>query len=245
MQRHRYLCPAHRCIILIFLLLAFPSFAASKHIEEQIWSVHAFGIKVGELTIKADEGDGYYQGQGSFQTTGLAGILRRIQFNISSRGEFGTFGYQPLTYSGYIDTGRRISETMLEFFEGMPIKISGAQNPAVAIKTQAKNGAHDPMTVMWRVLRLQTEGMLCKIDQKQFDGTRLVHIVLTNRNDQTGDSVTCSGTYNRIGGYSVDELAEMKISPISVTYSKTAAGWRADALSLTTRHGKARLYRRD
>lgn len=212
--------------------------------EPQAWSVYAFGLPVGELRLAVSEAAGRYTGTGAFQTTGLAGVLKRIRFTVSARGRVGEDGYAPSVYEGFIDTGRRLSETRLEFAAGLPVKTAGAQAPATPIAVSDMRGAQDPMTVMWQVLRDQSDQTLCRFSQNQFDGTRLVRISLTTR-EQTGDSVTCSGTYDRIGGYSPEELAEMAISPLSVTYTRTGDAWRATGIRVRTRHGTARLRRQD
>ncbi|MEP2531342.1 DUF3108 domain-containing protein [Shimia sp.] len=249
MPRHDYLCPARRAAIRIFLCFSLPCAAALSSAtpvwaEGQSWSVHAFGIKVGELKLSVSESPDQYTGTGSFRTTGLAGVLRRIRFTVSSRGRVTSSGYRPLAYEGEIDTGRRVSETRLDFSGRAPVKTSGAQSPAVPIAEKALRGAHDPMTVMWQSLKDKTDATLCRLNQTQFDGTRLVRITLTNRTGDQ-DAVTCSGTYDRIGGYTADELAEMKTSPISVSYDRSETGWRATTIRVETRHGKASLYRQD
>lgn len=212
--------------------------------EKQTWSVHAFGLKVGELSVSVKETATSYSGKGSFRTTGLAGALRRARFNISGRGAISSNTPRPQHYEGYIDTGKRVSETTLAFKGGVPIKTKGKQKSKTPIARAQLRGAFDPLTVMWLSLQDKTDGELCTLQQKQFDGTRLVHIKLLSRKNQ-GEKVTCSGTYDRIGGYSQKELDIMKVSPLSITYTRQGAMWRATEIHLTSRHGKARMFRRD
>ncbi|SFM56630.1 Protein of unknown function [Shimia aestuarii] len=249
MPRHSRLCPARPRRARRFPALALPCAAAlmaatPSLAETQGWSVHAFGLKVGELRLTVSENATSYTGSGGFRTTGLAGVLRRIRFSVSARGRISQGSYRPITYDGSIDTGRRVSETRLEYSGTLPVKVAGAQDPATPIPEADLRGAHDPMTLMWQVLQDQDAKTLCQLSQTQYDGTRLVRITLTSRSND-GDSVTCSGTYDRIGGYSAEELAEMKTSPISVTYRNTGATWRATQLRVKTRHGSATLYRQD
>ncbi|TCL08476.1 uncharacterized protein DUF3108 [Shimia isoporae] len=224
------------------IALLVPSFTAAA--ESQLWSVRAFGVKIGELQVKTVQSQATYRGDGSFQTTGLAGVLKRIRFSVASNGRVQQSRLLPLAYTGFIDTGRRISETKLGFTDGLPTKIAGEQSPETPISNTAKQGAIDPMTMMWLTVRDQTAATLCNIDQTQFDGTRLVRITLKTRNTN-GNMTTCSGTYDRIGGYSAEELAELKTSPLAITYTFTGDRWRATEIALTSRHGKARLLRQD
>ncbi|WP_280636563.1 DUF3108 domain-containing protein [Shimia sp. R10_1] len=218
--------------------------AAKADTTNQLWSVHAFGLKVGELTLEMDESAERYKGAGSFQTTGLAGVLRSIRFTVSGAGTRNGSDLKPAKYDGYINTGKRVSETSLVAKNDLLIKTKGAQSPATPIAPNRTKGALDPMSMMWLSLRDQTDATLCQIEQTQFDGTRLVRITLKTRQPD-GDSVTCSGTYDRIGGYSDEELAELKTSPLSVTYSREGEFWRATEVRLTSRHGRAKLIRRD
>lgn len=255
-RRHRD-CPARPAALhvkstlscLAFLFCVTMSVGAqTAEAEPQSWSVHAFGFKVGELQLDVRETQSHYTGSGKFQTTGLVGVLRRIRLSVTAQGVLASHALKPSAYDGLIDTGRRVSETRLEFASGLPRKVKGAQAPATPIAKTALRGALDPMSMMWTTLRDQSPVTLCTISQTQFDGTRLVRITLKTRTDHSnGDAntVTCSGTYDRIGGYSIAELTELKTSPLSVTYLRQGDIWQARSIRLTSRHGKAVLYRRD
>ncbi|KPA21539.1 hypothetical protein shim_22460 [Shimia sp. SK013] len=249
MPRPKHSCPARRPLlrhlgqrVALCAPLILPTAAAAN--ESQLWSVHAFGLKVGELRVATSQTSTTYKGRGAFKTTGLAGILKRIRFEIAANGAVRQASLVPAAYDGSIDTGRRVSETKLRFANGLPTKTAGAQDPETPIPDTAKQDAIDPMTMMWLTLRDQTDATLCQLDQTQFDGTRLVRITLKNR-DGDANKVTCSGTYDRIGGYSADELAELKTSPLSITYERVADMWQASEIHLTSRHGKAKLFRKD
>ncbi|MGR3712730.1 MAG: DUF3108 domain-containing protein [Shimia sp.] len=217
---------------------------ASQATETQLWSVHGFGVKVGELRIKTTQTQDSYAGNGQFQTTGLAGVLKRIRFRIAANGRVQQAQLLPKSYDGFIDTGRRVSETKLRFVNAMPKKVAGNQDPETPISDDAKRGALDPMTMMWHTVRDQSDDTLCTLNKTQFDGTRLVRITLTKR-DGDARTATCSGTYDRIGGYSVEELAELKTSPLQIIYQREGTLWRAQEIHLTSRHGKAKLRRQE
>jgi len=245
MPRMTPFCLPRPCRLLAVLLLcAAVQTPQIVNAETQKWSVHAFGFKVGELNVTGKQTRSAFSGNGTFHTTGLAGVLRRIRFTAQSKGTVKGAKIAPSRYSGFIDTGKRVSETTLTFSGTLPRKTAGAQTPATPISDKAKRGAVDPMTMMWLTLRDRKADKLCTLDQTQYDGTRLVRITLKSR--QNGDDkVTCSGTYGRIGGYSAEELAELKTSPLSIVYTPEGDLWRASEVHLTSRHGKAKLFRRD
>ncbi|SHJ31712.1 Protein of unknown function [Shimia gijangensis] len=210
---------------------------------DQLWSVHGFGIKVGEMQVRMAQTGETYKGSGSFRTTGLAGVLARIHFDVSAKGTLTGDMLRPKAYKGSINTGKRKSQTTLEYSTGIPRKTAGKDAPAVPIDPDRLNGAIDPMTMMWLTLR-DSEAPTCVFDQTQFDGTRLTAIRLTRREDDD-DDIICHGSYDRLGGYSQAELDEMSTSPLSITYRKSGDTWRTVRVYVRTRHGPATLHRRD
>lgn len=218
---------------------------------DQLWSVHAFGIKVGEMRVTMAQGAGTYEGKGNFHTTGLAGILADIHFDVTAKGRVNGPKMRPKFYKGSINTGKRQSQTELDFSGAIPKKIAGADAPAVPIDPDSLRGAIDPMTMMWLILR-DRDTPDCTLAQTQFDGTRLTAIRL-NRRELDGDDIICHGSYDRLGGYTQAELDEMSTSPLSITYRKDgkASGntsgdtWRIVRVYVRTRHGPATLHRQD
>ncbi|CUH54191.1 DUF3108 domain-containing protein [Shimia marina] len=250
MPRDTCLCLAQRFLrhatlwaLLLCAAVMAPPAATAEQITQR-WSVHAFGIKVGELRVTMSETAQNYSGKGIFETTGLAGVLKKIRFSIEGGGGLKGSDLLPRAYTGRINTGKRISETSLRRQGDRMVKTKGLQEPDVPIEPSALKGAFDPLSMMWLTLRDQTEETLCTVDQTQFDGTRLVRITLKTRRT-SAEGVTCSGTYDRIGGYSAEDLAELKTSPLSIVYQKQGNVWRAQEVHLTSRHGKAKVIRQE
>lgn len=210
---------------------------------DQLWSVHAFGLKVGELRVAMQEDAATYSGQSQFTTTGLVRVLARIRFDIRNSGRKENGDLSPRTYKGSIDTGRRQSRTELDFSGPVPRKTAGNDTPAVAIPDADLEGAVDPMTMMWLTIG-DRSAPLCEFERTQFDGTRLVAIRLTEQ-ETTGSQITCQGIYDRLGGYTQEELDEITQSPLSITYEKQGETWRAVRVTLQSRHGPATLKRRN
>lgn len=231
----------HSAVILVLGVLVLFFTGAAR--ADQLWSVHAFGFKVGELRVTMQEDAGQYEGTGTFRTTGVAGILKRIHFEIRATGQREGNIWHPQSYSGDIDTGRRQSRTTLDFSGPVPRMISGEDTPATPIADNDLKGAIDPMTMTWLTLGASRDDP-CAFDQTQFDGTRLTAIRFQSRERQ-GDTLTCHGVYDRLGGYTAEELAEITTSPVSITYQETKPGWRAIRLHIRSRHGPATLHRRD
>ena len=220
-----------------FLLSTLPAHA------DQLWSVHGFGIKVGEMRVTMTQSESTYKGSGQFRTTGVIGVLARIHFDVTASGQISGATLQPKTYKGSIDTGKRQSQTTLDFSGAIPKKTAGNDAPAVPIAPDRLKGAIDPMSMMWLTLR-DSDNPTCVFDQTQFDGTRLTAIRLNRRENEDGN-VICHGSYDRLGGYTQEELDEMSTSPLAITYRKTGDTWRTVKVYVRTRHGPATLHRRD
>lgn len=209
---------------------------------DQLWSVHAFGLRVGELTVDMQENGARYSAKSQFKTTGLAGVVATIRFDIEASGARAGDVFDPALYRGNIHTGRRQSVTALDFSGAVPHKTEGDDAPAVPIDDAALIGAIDPMTMMWQVLR--SRATPCRVDGTQYDGTRLVAIRLL-RSRQEGENLVCEGAYHRLGGYTQEELDEITVTPLEVTFARSGDVWRAEKVWVKTRHGPATLKRRD
>lgn len=235
-QRPRLAAIVQQAVVAV-ILGALPASA------DQLWSVHGYGIKVGEMQVAMTQANGTYKGSGKFRTTGLVGALARIHFDVTSNGQISGDALKPKNYKGSIDTGKRQSQTTLDFSRNIPRKTAGEDAPAVPIAPNLLNGAIDPMSMMWLTLR-DTDTPTCDFDQTQFDGTRLTAIRLKRREVDDGD-VICHGSYDRLGGYTQEELDEMSTSPLAITYRKSGDTWRTVKVHVRTRHGPATLHRRD
>lgn len=211
-----------------------------------------FGFKVGELRLAYSLDGAAYSGNGVFRTTGLAGALKRVRFTIAGRGRIAKGDFLPQRYRGHIDTGRRQSKTVLSFAKGQPQVEETASQPAVPIAASTLTGASDPFTMMLRAIRDKPGAKSgdsphtnspCDFGGTLFDGTRLARIDITKEIHHP-NTVTCDGTYTRVGGYTVDELDEMSVSPLSVTFRPDDGMWRAERVRGTTRSGSVTLIRR-
>ncbi len=188
--------------------------------------------------------DATYRGSGLFRTVGLADLLRHVAFSVSGDGRVRNGRLLPERYRGRINTGRRESETELAMSGTLPRKVAGNGEPAVPIPPPILKGSRDPFAILAEILLDRDGETPCTFQEKVFDGTRVAEITLMTE-DRDGDVVVCSGSYTRIGGYSQDELDEMTVSPISVTYSGQSGAWRAERIDAVTRQGKATLIRRE
>lgn len=224
-----------RCFLAALLLLAAPARAG-----EARFAVRLLGLPVGQLSLAARTSPAAYAASARFRTTGAVGLLALIRFDLSAQGRLVAGLPRPALYSEAMNTGRRRSSTQLT-------ATRGALRPASAGATHAADpppGALDPMTALWTALRDQPAAALCALDAPVFDGTRQTHIRLTTRHVANG-TVTCSGTFTRLKGYSPAELAERRRFPVSVTYAPQGPLWRARSAMAQTLHGKARLLRLD
>ena len=213
--------------------------------EPARFAVQLLGVRIGQLEMSGGAGGGAYAARARFRTTGAAGLLARVRFDLAADGATGGAvadgGLVPAHYSEDMHTGRRRSASRLEAARGL---LAPVGNRGTAAAPAPPPGALDPMTALFAALRDQPEAALCRLDAPVFDGERHTRIRLTGR-AVTADGIACSGTFSRVSGYSAGELAERRHFPLSVTYRRQGRLWRAMAAEVRTLHGKVRLVRVD
>lgn len=214
------------------------------------FDVRLLGVKVGQMTLAGRIRAGAYVVTSEFSTTGVAGRLARAGFDLSARGKVDARGFVPERYDEYIDTGRRKSSARLRYARGVP-RITGgtlaseAPDPGdTPLDPAREGGTLDPLTAMFAALHDQPAEALCRVNVTVFDGARRSEIVMAARSDAGDGTVTCSGTYRRLGGFSARELERQTVFPFTVTYAPGGGRMQARHVSMRSSYGKAELLRR-
>ena len=209
------------------------------------FSVHALGVKVGDLAIAGSVGSEQYTISAQFVTSGLAAAVAGVRFVMKSSGTTDGTKFSPRAYSEDMDTGKRESRVALRWSSGVA-SASGSQvgdrGPYTVTRAQQR-GAVDPLTAIYMVVRDQPTDAICNMRQRIYDGERLTEIVLTNRSERSG-KILCSGVFRRVAGYSPEDLRERGQFGLKVTYEPAGDVVRATRVQADTIYGKARLQRR-
>jgi len=203
--------------VLGLLLLAAPAAADTARFQ-----VRLAGLPVGEMVV-AENSDGHvYAARSVFQTTGLAGLLAKVRFEMSARGAGALPNVSARHYSEDLDTGYRASAVAIDFASG--------------------DRRIDPLTAILAALADRGPQVGCQFDRKTWDGVRSMHVEIAGTAGAGG--FTCSGMLTRVAGYSAEDMSEARSFPFSVRFEPQGGMMVAVRADVRTIHGPVALVRR-
>lgn len=205
------------------------------------------GIRAGSLSLAAIDDGRRYAVTGRLATTGLAAVLKRVRYAGEVAGRVRGGRYLPQRYAETADTGKRQSEAVMEYRDGVPmVKVytpprePRPDDPDPA----AQGGSVDPLTALFATLRDVPPGEECRVDLALFDGRRASRVSLGPPAADEG-GVACSGEYRRVAGFSAEDMAERTRFPFALRYAPGPDGrMRVVEVTMETLVGKARMIRR-
>ena len=102
------------------------------------------------------------------------------------------------------------------------------------------------MTVIFAALRDRPADKACSMQLDVFDGKRRSRVALGNPQAGAGGAtITCTGEYRRIKGWSPEDMAERTQFPFQMRYERQADGmYRVVEITTPTTLGRATLRRR-
>lgn len=232
------------------LLPALPASAQSpaRVAQSALFSLQIRGIPMGELAWNAVEERGSYGISGMMQTTGLAGLLRKMRYEAKVNGRLSAGGFAPARYEQSGGTGGKVSREVVEWRSGVP-RISFADPPHVPRAGDAdparQRGTVDTLTTLYATLRDVPQGQECKGGVMMFDGRYRMELQLSAGRAGANGAVTCNGAYVRREGFSAAEMAERTHFPFTLHYQPDGKGMlRVTQVTMETLYGNARLVRR-
>jgi hypothetical protein len=240
------LCRKGIAAVVAGMMTLAPAAAADRIEDRATFDLVLKGIMAGSISFSGVQEGTRYAVTGRLKTTGLAAVLKKVRYEGAVDGTISKGRYAPSAYREAADTGRRQSESVMEYRGGVPqVKVYvPARDPRpddVDPATQA--GTVDPLTALYATLRDVEAGQECKIDLKLFDGRRATQVVLGDP-VRDGAAVTCPGEYRRLAGFSAEDMAEKTRFAFALTYAPTPEGrMRVVEVTAETLYGKARLVR--
>jgi len=227
-------------VILGLLMLVTASAAQAS--EQDAFSVRLLGVKVGEMRMAWEETAQSYSVAARFKTTGLAGALSTVYFNVTAQGRRSDGRYLPQRYTEQMDTGERVADGSMVWRNGLPRPEGERFDNPDRVPAARIRGAVDPMTALFMVAKDRDPAGLCDVAQTIYDGERLTQIVFDGEKRKK-DRVTCTGRYERLAGYSKEDLRNNAIFPISVTYTPAGARMEMYEVRVKTIYGDATILR--
>lgn len=215
--------------------------------QEAQFDLVMLGLTAGSLQFAGVEEAGRYSVRGVLSSGGILAFLRKVSYDARSNGRVVDGAYLPSRYSERADTGKRVSEAVMDYPRGVPQVVS--YNPPRApqqndVDPATQSGTVDPLTALYATLQDVAPGKECQLTVPMFDGRRSSQLSITAPVVE-GDQVTCQGEYRRIAGFSDKDMAEKTRFPFTLTYAPAPDGrMRVMRVEMDTLYGTARLVRR-
>ncbi len=233
--------------LLLALLLPLSAPAHAQTRTEATFTVRISGITIGRMQLTGVESGSSYSSAALITSAGAARVFRDFSYTARSQGRLSRGRLIPVRYEEKADTGRRQSESILEYSRGIPRltrytspKAAGPDSP----DPSTQGGTLDPLSALYALLRDQPAAGLCNATLALFDGKRRSQIRLGAPQAVQG-GIVCAGEYRRVAGFTLDELARHTTFPVKVLYAPSAGGMmQAAQVEVQSVYGPATLVRR-
>ncbi|WP_425038224.1 DUF3108 domain-containing protein [Primorskyibacter sp. S187A] len=211
--------------------------------ETATFDVYLLGLKAGQVTLSMKEDGTRYAASGRVRTSGVVGAVSDFKMEAEVVGRLAQNDRIPLRYGERTHTGRKTIQKSLTYPGGVPRFETTEREKRYWLDPSEQTGALDPMTTIWELLRNRSAAELCDIDVTFFDGARRGRVT-TIQGGQRGTQQTCTGTYERLGGFSRKELRSGTEFPFTLVYEPVPSGWKLARMDLQSTRGRAQLIRR-
>lgn len=230
--------------------LAIPPVAATAQEKRQSASFDLVirGLRIGNLAFTSVENGGAYALSGRVQTSGLAGMLRKMRYDASTRGRISGARYAPQRYEQKGGSGNRVTEEVIVWEGGVP-RLEKQHPPRAprenALDPKAQRGTVDTLTAIYATLGDVAQQNACNVDLTLYDGRYRMGLKIGRPQADAQGNLTCSGQYIRQGGFSAEEMAERVSFPFTLSYQPLGSGeYRVKEVAMESLWGRARLVRR-
>lgn len=227
--------------------LALPLPAAAQDRERATFDLTLRGLRAGLLAFDAVQTGDRYAVAGRLESAGLVAAIRRFRYDAQAEGRVTARGLSPARYSEVADTGRRQSEALITWQTGVPTVHDRDPERAArpwAIDPAEQRGTLDPLSALYATLRDAPRDGACAMRLEMFDGDRRTRLTLSTPRTDEG-TVTCTGEYRRIAGFSPEDMAERSVFPFRLVYAPAPDGrLSVREVVMDTVYGRATLHRR-
>ena len=222
--------------------------ASTSHAEDPVvFDLSIRGIRAGTLSFSGQATDGRYAVSGRLESAGLVSLVRQVRYDGKAEGSLRQGRFMPVRYREQADTGKRQSESVMEYRRGVPqVKVYNPPRDlgSDGIDPATQGGTVDPLTALFATLRDVAPGEACNRTLTMFDGKRRSQLVLGTPAAVEG-GIACPGEYRRLAGFSADDMAEKSRFPFTVRLVRGASGlMQVEEVTMESIYGNARLKRR-
>lgn len=238
--------PALSLVAALALAMPLPALAQEMR-QDARFALEIRGISVGELSFAGVETPQAYAVSGNVRTTGLAGMLRKMNYDAKVQGGRNAARFSPARYEQSGGIGSKYSEEVVVWSGGQP-RIERQEPPKAprdgAADPAKQRGTVDTLTALYATLRDVAPGGECQANLTLYDGRYRMQLRMSPPQPAQG-GVTCNGEYIRVSGFSAEEMAERTNFPFTLHYAPGANGqMRVERVTMDSLYGSARLVRR-
>lgn len=224
-----------------------PLAAPAQQTDNVVFELSLRGLRAGELIINGQQSGASYAASGTLRSTGILGAIRKMRYDAAVRGTLRNGRYVPQRYEERADTGKRQSESVMDYRAGVPqveVYNPPRERRPTDLDPATQGGTVDPLTALYAALRDVPEAQACKLRVFTFDGRRRAQVTL-NGPTAAEDKITCTGEYRRLAGFSEKDMQEKTRFPFRLTYERAGNGMmRVTGVTMDTLYGKGELKRR-
>ena len=215
--------------------------------DAAVFDISIRGISAATLSISGATKGKSYAASGVLKSSGILGMVKRIRYDAAVNGSLSKGRFTPSRYVEKADTGKRRSEAVMAYRQGVPqVKSYSPPRPPAKgdIDPASQGGTVDPLTALYAVLRDVPVAEACRLKVFLFDGRRRSQVVLSAP-ESGGDAIICQGEYRRLEGFSPEDMAEKSRFAFALTYAPADHGMvHVTEISMDTIYGKGRMIRR-
>ena len=236
-----------RVLALAAALLA-PLPAVSAENDSLAYDIYLYGFKLGVLRLELVQSDTHYAAAGRVTTTGLMSKIAKFNFDGKVKGYRSNPGYWPDEFSATIFNKSSESTVRMTYSNRTPnvLEYAPERGPRETdVDPADQKGAVDLISAAYMILRDVPRERLCDKSVQMFDGRRRSQI-REAKPVITDDKARCSGYYQRLAGFSENEMAEQTTFPFMLFYEMQKDGnYRLMSIETESVVGSAKMVRRD
>ncbi|GIT91013.1 hypothetical protein JANAI62_14680 [Jannaschia pagri] len=231
----------------VALALATALPAAAQSLDAQ-YALSLRGVTGGTIAIRGRTSGGSYSVSAAAKATGLVGSLVKYAFEGSAEGRVSGGRYTSSVYREREDDDGERTGSVTRFRGTTPSSVTfDPPRPPrpYDIDPTAQRGVIDPLTALYAILQPVAPGNACGQRYELFDGRHVSRMSLGAARAASDGTITCTGEYRRLRGYSAEELAERPTVVLTFTYAPIGAGQvQISEIRSSTKLGNAVLRRK-
>ena len=160
--------------------------------------------------------------EGTIKSGGVFKLLNKQEYTAKTKGQIKDSEFIPKNYVEYRNKKGKKSTASLSYELGIPqIRLYSPprKTNSETINPETQKGTVDPLTAIYATLADISNGKLCELNLKVFDGKRKSSVKLIPILKERKGLIMCFGEYKRIAGFSKEDMEEKTMS---------RDGWKKD-----------------